>query len=47
MHKLREAMTAEMREVQIEGEVEVDGAVFGGRAPTSAVHRRAHVLTRR
>ena len=30
MHKLREAMTAETRETCLEGEVEVDGAVFGG-----------------
>ena len=30
MHKLREAMTAETREAQIEGEVEVDGAAFEG-----------------
>lgn len=30
MHKLREAMTAETREVRLEGEVEVDGAAFGG-----------------
>jgi transposase-like protein len=30
MHKLREAMTAETRETCLEGEVEVDGAAFGG-----------------
>lgn len=30
MHKLREAMTAETRETRLEGEVEVDGAAFGG-----------------
>jgi transposase-like protein len=30
MHKLREAMTAETREARLEGEVEVDGAAFGG-----------------
>lgn len=30
MHKLREARTAETRDVRLEGEVEVDGAVFGG-----------------
>ncbi|ETX26632.1 hypothetical protein RISW2_21605 [Roseivivax isoporae LMG 25204] len=31
MHKLREAMTAETREACLEGEVEIDGAAFGGR----------------
>lgn len=30
MHKLREALAAEVREVQLSGEVEVDGAAFGG-----------------
>lgn len=30
MHKLREAMKAETRDVRLDGEVEVDGAVFGG-----------------
>lgn len=30
MHKLREAITAETREARLEGEVEVDGAAFGG-----------------
>lgn len=30
MHKLREAMTAETREARLDGEVEVDGAAFGG-----------------
>lgn len=30
MHKLREAMTAETREVRLDGEIEVDGAAFGG-----------------
>ncbi|MBU0876737.1 MAG: IS1595 family transposase [Alphaproteobacteria bacterium] len=30
MHKLRETMTLETRETRLEGEVEVDGAVFGG-----------------
>lgn len=30
MHKLREAMAAETRDVQLDGEVEVDGAAFGG-----------------
>ncbi len=30
MHKLREAMAAETREAHLEGEVEVDGAAFGG-----------------
>ncbi|ETX12989.1 hypothetical protein OCH239_15090, partial [Roseivivax halodurans JCM 10272] len=30
MHKLREALAAETREVQLEGEVEMDGAAFGG-----------------
>jgi len=30
MHKLREALAAEVSEIQLEGEVEVDGAVFGG-----------------
>lgn len=30
MHKLREAMTAAAREARLDGEVEVDGAVFGG-----------------
>lgn len=30
VHKLREAMTAETREVRLDGEVEVDGASFGG-----------------
>lgn len=29
-HKLREAITAETREARLEGEVEVDGAAFGG-----------------
>lgn len=30
MHKLREAMAAETREVRLSGTVEVDGAAFGG-----------------
>ncbi len=30
MHKLREAMAAETREARLDGEVEVDGAAFGG-----------------
>jgi transposase-like protein len=30
MHKLREAMAAETREAKLSGEVEVDGAAFGG-----------------
>ncbi|MFX0543168.1 IS1595 family transposase [Roseovarius sp. S4756] len=30
MHKLREAMTAETCEARLDGEVEVDGAAFGG-----------------
>ena len=30
MHKLREAMTAETRQARLHGEVEVDGAAFGG-----------------
>lgn len=30
MHKLREAMTAETRNIRLDGEVEVDGAAFGG-----------------
>lgn len=30
MHKLREAMMAETRDIRLEGEVEVDGAAFGG-----------------
>jgi transposase-like protein len=30
MHKLREALAAEVRELQLGGEVEVDGAAFGG-----------------
>lgn len=30
MHKLREAMTAETREARLDGEVEIDGAAFGG-----------------
>lgn len=30
MHKLREAMTAETRDIRLDGEVEVDGAAFGG-----------------
>lgn len=30
MHKLREAMALETRETRLNGEVEVDGAVFGG-----------------
>jgi transposase-like protein len=30
MHKLREAMTAETRKARLDGEVEVDGAAFGG-----------------
>ncbi|ATQ58108.1 IS1595 family transposase (plasmid) [Paracoccus yeei] len=30
MHKLREAMTAEIRDMRLTGEVEVDGAAFGG-----------------
>lgn len=30
MHKLREAMTAEIRDARLTGEVEVDGAAFGG-----------------
>jgi len=30
MHKLREALTAEVREIQLDGEIEVDGAAFGG-----------------
>lgn len=30
MHKLREAMTAEIRDMRLAGEVEVDGAAFGG-----------------
>lgn len=30
MHKLREALAAETREAQLEGEVEMDGAAFGG-----------------
>lgn len=30
MHKLREAMTAETRDMRLTGEVEVDGAAFGG-----------------
>ncbi len=30
MHKLRETMALETRETRLEGEVEVDGAVFGG-----------------
>lgn len=30
MHKLRETLTLETRETRLEGEVEVDGAVFGG-----------------
>ncbi len=30
MHKLREAMAAETREMHLVGEVEVDGAAFGG-----------------
>lgn len=30
MHKLREALAAETREIELAGEVEVDGATFGG-----------------
>ncbi len=30
MHKLREVMAAETRSINLEGEVEVDGAAFGG-----------------
>lgn len=30
MHKLREALAAEVRKVELRGEVEVDGAAFGG-----------------
>jgi hypothetical protein len=30
MHKLREALAAELQEIQLDGEVEVDGAAFGG-----------------
>lgn len=30
LHKLREALTAETRDVHLAGEVEVDGAAFGG-----------------
>lgn len=30
MHKLREAMKAETRDARLDGEVEVDGAAFGG-----------------
>ncbi len=32
MHKLRKTRTLETRETRLEGEVEVDGAVFGGPA---------------
>lgn len=40
MHKLREAMTAETREVRLEGEVEVDGAAFGGHVRPANVRER-------
>lgn len=30
MHKLREAMTAETRDTRLQGDIEVDGAAFGG-----------------
>lgn len=30
MHKLREAMVAETRDLRLDGEIEVDGATFGG-----------------
>lgn len=41
MHKLREAMTAETREARLHGEIEVDGAAFGGHVrPTNLREQR-------
>lgn len=40
MHKLREAMTAETRDARLHGEVEVDGAVFGGHVRPANLRER-------
>lgn len=40
MHKLREAMAAETREARLEGEVELDGAAFGGHVRPANLRER-------
>lgn len=40
MHKLREAMAVETREARLDGEVEVDGAAFGGHVRPANLRER-------